>query len=112
MNEQISLQDFMKVHVHTGTVISANQNTRAKKPAYVMQIDFGEDIGVKTTSAQVTDHYHESDMVGKQVVAVTNFPPLRVAGVKSEVLVLGALTESGVVLLRPDETVANGTRIA
>ena len=112
MNSEITFEDFLKVSIHTGTVTSVGENAGARNPAYVMEIDFGSDMGTKTTSAQVTNLYDARSLVGKQVVAVTNFPPLRVAGVKSEVLVLGVETPDGVVLLSPDRTVDNGKRIS
>ena len=112
MNSEITFEDFLKVAIHTGTVTSVRENAGARNPAYVMEIDFGSDMGTKTTSAQVTNLYDARSLVGKQVVAVTNFPPLRVAGVKSEVLVLGVETPDGVVLLSPDRTVDNGKRIS
>lgn len=112
MSIEIEFEDFLKVEIHTGTVLSAKLNEKARKPAYVMEVDFGEGLGVKTTSAQITEFYDVDSLPGKQVVAVTNFPPLRVAGVKSEVLVLGAVTENGVVLLSPDQDVVNGIRIS
>ena len=108
----ITFDDFLKVEIHTGTVLSARLNEKARKPAYVLEVDFGDALGVKTTSAQLTDRYTPDDLPGKQVVAVTNFPPLRVAGVKSEVLVLGAVDDGGVTLLAPDSPVANGLRVA
>ena len=108
----IEFDDFLKVSIHTGTILSAKLNEKARKPAYIMQVDFGEELGVKTTSAQITDHYEINQLTGMQIVAVTNFPPLRVAGIKSEVLVLGAVTDSGVVLLKTDQAVGNGIRIA
>ena len=108
----ITFDDFLKVEIHTGTVLSARVNEKARKPAYVLEVDFGDALGVKTTSAQLTDRYTPDDLPGKQVVAVTNFPPLRVAGVKSEVLVLGAVDDGGVTLLAPDSPVANGLRVA
>lgn len=112
MNNTISIDDFMNVAIHVGTVISAKDNVKARKPAYVLEVDFGEKMGIKVTSAQITDKYALHDLPGRQVVAVTNFPPLKIAGVKSEVLVLGVVSESGVVLLKPDEEVANGLKIA
>lgn len=108
---EISWADFMKVAMHTGTVIEVKPNEKARIPAYVMKIDFGE-LGVKTSSAQITKNYAAEDLVGKQVVAVTNFPPKRIAGTKSEVLVLGALCdEHGIVLLQPAFRVKDGMRI-
>ena len=108
---EISWDDFMKVEVQTGTVLEAKPNEKARVPAYVMKIDFGE-LGMKISSAQITRNYTAEDLVGKQVVAVTNFPPKRIAGVKSEVLVLGAVCDDhGIVLLEPTFRVKNGIRI-
>ncbi|NKB76081.1 MAG: tRNA-binding protein [Gammaproteobacteria bacterium] len=112
MKNTVDVQDFLKLSICTGTVMSASLNEKAREPAYVMKIDFGPELGVKTTSAQITDQYTTEGLVGKQIVAVTNFPPLRVAGVKSEVLVLGAVTDLGVVLLATDNEVPNGTSIS
>ena len=111
MADMITFSDFQQVDMRTGTVLEARINEGARKPAYVMDIDFGE-LGVKTSSAQITDNYSPADLEGKQVIAVVNFPPKRIAGVKSEVLVLGVMTENrGVVLLSPDKHVGNGIRI-
>ncbi len=103
--------DFLKVEIHAGTVLSVREHDKARKPAYVMEIDFGESLGTRMTSAQVTDFYDTDTLVGRQVLAVTSLPPLRVAGVKSEVLVLGVATPEGVVLLAPDQKVSNGSRV-
>ena len=103
---------FFAYDLRVGTVLDAHPNTGARKPAYVLTIDFGA-AGRRTTSAQLTRHYRPEDLVGRQVVAVLNFPPRRIAGVRSEVLVLGACAASDdVVLLRPDHAVPNGTPIA
>lgn len=108
----IGLEDFQKVDVRTGTILTATLNPKARIPAFVLEIDFGP-LGVKTSSAQITEHYSEQDLVGRQIVAVVNFPPKRVAGIRSEVLVLAAVDESrGTVLLEPTFPVANGTRIS
>jgi len=107
----ISFDDFLKVEIHTGTILSAEPNPKARKPAYILKIDFGA-LGVKTSSAQLTDNYQAADLVGKQIVAVTNFPPRLIAGVKSEVLVLGAVSEQdSVVLLEPTFRTGDGVRI-
>ncbi len=112
MMTAVTLEEFQKIQIHTGTVLSVNPNEKARIPAWVLEIDFGEDLGIKTTSAQLTTLYTPENLIGTQVVAVMNFPPLRIAGVKSEVLVLGVLDSKGVVLLRPDQKVEDGTRVA
>ena len=109
---EISYEDFRKVNIHVGTVISVEKNKKAYKPALVLEIDFGDSLGIKKTSAQITDYYNESNLVEKQVIAVCNFPPKNIAHVKSEVLVLGAMEEDGkVVLVHPSKKVANGLEI-
>jgi len=108
----IEFEDFLKVDIRTGTVVEAALNPKARVPAYVLKVDFGE-LGVKTSSAQITENYQPDALVGKQVVAVVNFPAKRVAGVKSEVLILGAISDaSAVVLLEPTFAVENGSRIS
>lgn len=107
----IEFDDFMKVDMRIGTVIKAEPFPEARKPAIKLEIDFG-DLGVKQSSAQITKRYEPEQLVGRQVAAVVNFPPLRIAGYKSEVLVLGGMPgEDDVVLLGPDESVENGTKI-
>lgn len=109
--ETIDFEDFGKVEMRMGTVLEAELNPEARKPAYVMKIDFGE-LGIKTSSAQITENYEAGDLLGKQIVAVVNFPPKMIVGVKSQVLVLGAMSEEeGVVLLGTDMPVENGVRI-
>ena len=109
---EISFDDFLKVRIVTGTIVEAELNPRARVPAFVLEIDFGA-LGRRTSSAQLTRNYTPESLVGKQIVAVANFPPKRIAGVKSEVLILGAVSEtSGVVLLEPTFPVENGARIA
>ena len=108
----ISIDDFMKVDVRVGTVVSARVNEKAIKPSYVLEIDFGKDIGVKTTSAQITDNYGMDSIIGKQLIAVVNFPDKRIAGIKSQVLVLAIICkENGTVLLEPNKPVRNGSRM-
>ena len=109
---EISISDFMKIDVRAATVLKASPNKGARKPAFVLELDFGDELGIKTTSAQITDLYDCEALIGRQVVAVINFPPIRIAGVKSEVLVLGVVTPEGVSLLRPDHPVKNGLKVA
>lgn len=111
MSPEIDFSDFLKIDIRVGTLRSARLNEKARVPAYILEVDLGE-LGVKLSSAQVTEHYQPEDLVGTQVLAVVNFPAKRVAGVKSEVLVLAAVDEAlGTVLIRPDLAVANGTRM-
>ncbi|SFB28448.1 tRNA-binding protein [Lentibacillus halodurans] len=108
-----TIEDFMELDIRVGTVLKAEPFPEAKKPAIKLKVDFGEDIGIKQSSAQITRRYEPDQLVGRQVVGVVNFPPMRVAGYKSEVLVIGGVPEEDdVVLLKPDESVENGTRIS
>lgn len=107
----LSMQDFLKVAMHVGTVLDCQPNTQARKPAYVMAIDFGP-LGIMQSSAQITEHYQPAELIGTQVVAVINFPPKRVAGINSQVLVLASMSDDdGTVLLRPTHPVTNGSRV-
>ncbi len=109
---EIGWKDFEKVDVRVGRVVTAEPFPEARKPAMKLSVDFGPEVGVKSTSAQLTAHYEPDELVGKQVVAVVNFPPKRIAGFKSEVLVLGVPDEEGaVVLLVPDREVPLGGRM-
>ena len=108
----ISLDDFQKVDMRVGRVVAVDDFPEARRPAWKLEIDFGPEIGTKRSSAQIK-HYDREALEGRLVIAVVNFPPLRMGEFKSEVLVLGALdAEKGVVLLSPDEDVAPGDRIA
>ncbi len=109
--EPLSFDDFLRVEIRTGTILAASLNPKARLPAYILQIDFGP-LGIKHSSAQITRNYDPKSLVGKQIVAVMNFEPKRIAGYKSEVLVLGAICdEHGVVLLEPSFKVGDGMRI-
>ena len=109
--ETITWSDFEKVEIRVGTVLTAELFPEAKKSAYKLTIDFGP-LGVKQSSAQITVNYSPEQLLNRQVLAVTNFPPKRIAGFNSEVLILGAVPgKGGVMLIGPDEDVPNGTRI-
>lgn len=104
--------EFERIEIRAGTVVEARPFPEARKPAIQLVIDFGEGIGLRRSSAQLTVHYTPEAMVGRQVMAVVNFAPRRIAGFSSEVLVLGVPDEAGaVVLLRPDRAVPNGARM-
>jgi tRNA-binding protein len=112
MTEQINYDDFMKVDIRVGTVIEAVPFPEARKPAYKLKIDFGEAIGIKRSSAQITVHYPIEDLVGRQVAGVVNFPPRQIGPFMSEVLTLGFADVNGdIVLLEPERAVPNGSRM-
>ena len=107
----ISIDDFTKIDMRVGTIIEAGINKRARKPAYKLKIDVGNEIGIKNSSAQLTDLYSIEDLIGKQVIVIVNFEPIRIADVKSEVRVLGADTKEGCVILNTERKVENGSKI-
>ena len=108
----ISWDDFEKIDMRVGTVIDVNDFPKARKPAYQLTIDFGEEIGIKKSSAQITVHYKKEDLLNRQVIAVVNFPPKHIANFTSECLVLGVYDENNaVILLQPERPVKNGQNI-
>ena len=106
-----TFDDFMKLDIRVGTVVEARVFPKARRPAYQLRVDFGEELGVKKSSAQITDRYTPEELIGRQVLAVVNFPPRQIADFLSEVLVLGTYSEGGVVLITPDKAVQNGDRL-
>lgn len=110
---EITYDDFKKVQLKLGTILEVRKNEKARKPSFVLKVDFGKEVGIKQSSAQITDYYQEAELVGKQVIGVCNFPTKNIAGVVSEVLILGAIEKDGkVVLLHPSQKTENGLEIA
>mgnify|MGYP006129163361 CR=1 FL=1 len=109
----ITYENFEKVQIKVGTVLEVKTNEKARKPSLIVKVDFGPDIGVKQSSAQITHFYNSENLVGKQVIGVCNFPKKNIAGVISEVLILGAIEKDGkVVLVHPSQKTENGLDIA
>ena len=106
-----TFDDFLKLDIRVGTILSAKTFEKARRPAYQLEVDFGPELGVKKSSAQITERYTTDDLVGKQVLAVVNFPPRQIANFMSEVLVLGTYSEGGVVLITPDQAANNGDKL-
>ena len=106
-----TFDDFMKLDIRVGTIVDAVPFAKARRPAYQLKVDFGGELGIKNSSAQITDHYTPDSLIGKQVMAVVNFPPRQIANFFSEVLVLGTYSEGGVVLITPDKPVQNGDKL-
>lgn len=106
-----TFDDFMKLDIRVGTITEAKVFEKARRPAYQLRVDLGEEIGVKKSSAQITDHYKPEELIGRQVLAVVNFPPRQIADFMSEVLVLGTYSDGGVVLIAPDRKVKNGDKL-
>ncbi len=106
-----NIEDFIKLDIRVGTIIKVEDFEKAKKPAYQLEIDFGEEIGIKKSSAQITQIYKKEDLIGKQILAVVNFAPRQIANFMSEVLILGTYSKDGVVLISPDRKVENGDKL-
>ena len=113
MKPQITYDVYEKLEIRLGTVLSVKKNEKARKPSLVVEVDFGKEIGVKTSSAQITHYYNSENLVGKQVIGVCNFPEKNIAGIKSQFLLLGSIDEEGkVTLLHPSQKAENGLPIA
>ena len=113
MKEQITYETFDKIDIRIGTVISVKKNENARKPSLVVRVDFGETIGIKQSSAQITHFYNEENLIGKQVIGVCNFPEKNIAGVVSQVLILGSIDKEGkVILVHPSQKSENGLPVA
>ena len=113
MKQEITYEDYNKVEIKVGTVLKVSKNEKARKPSLVVEVDFGDKIGVKKSSAQITHYYSEENLKGKQVIAVCNFPEKNIAGVVSQVLILGSIDKEGrVTLVHPSQKAENGLPIA
>ena len=113
MKQEITFEDYSKVEIRVGTVLKVSKNEKARKPSLVVEVDFGKEIGIKKSSAQITHYYNEENLVGKQVIGVCNFPKKNIAGIVSEVLILGAIVMDGkVVLVHPSQKVESGLEVA
>jgi len=113
MKEQITYDIFDKVDIRVGTVISVEKNEKARKPSLVVKVDFGSEIGIKQSSAQITHYYNKDNLIGKQVIGVCNFPEKNIAGVVSQALILGSIDEEGkVILVHPSQKSEDGLPIA
>lgn len=106
-----NFDDLLKLDIRVGEIIEAKIFEKARKPAYKLMVDFGDEIGIKKSSAQITDCYEANELVGRQVLGVVNFPPRQIADFISEVLVLGVYAEQGVVLIQPDQKVNKGDKL-
>ncbi len=113
MKKEITFEDYSKIQILVGTILEVSKNEKARKPSLVLKVDFGPEAGIKQSSAQITHYYNKDNLIGKQVVGVCNFPKKNIAGIISEVLILGAIEKDGkVVLLHPSQKTDNGLEIA
>ncbi len=113
MKKEITFEDYSKIQILVGTILEVSKNEKARKPSLVLRVDFGPEVGIKQSSAQITHYYNKDNLIGKQVVGVCNFPKKNIAGIISEVLILGAIEKDGkVVLLHPSQKTDNGLEIA
>lgn len=110
--ENLTWSDFEKVDMRIGTIIEVNDFPKARKPAYQLTIDFGSEIGIRKSSAQITKRYAKEELVGKQIMAVVNFPKKQIANFFSECLVMGAVNDDDVVLMQPSTQIPNGLKIS
>ncbi|WP_422484898.1 tRNA-binding protein [Gudongella sp. DL1XJH-153] len=108
VKSEVTFDDFLKLDIRVGRIVEARPFEKARNPSYKLVVDMGPDIGSKNSSAQITEHYTPEELVGKQVLAVVNFPPRNIAGFISEILVMGTYSEGGVVLITPDKNVQEG----
>ena len=113
MKPQITYDQFEKIDIRLGTVLTVKKNEKARKPSLVVEVDFGKEIGIKTSSAQITHFYNEENLIGKQVIGVCNFPEKNIAGIVSQVLILGSIDNDGkVILVHPSQKSENGLPVA
>ena len=112
MEKEITWQDFAKIDMRVGTIIEVNDFPEARKPAYQLRIDFGEEIGIRKTSAQITKRYTKEDLLGKQTIAVVNFPKKQIANFMSECLLMGAVDGDEVTITQPEASIENGLKVS
>ncbi len=106
-----TFNDFMELDIRVGEIVQVDAFKKAKKPAYKLLVDFGDEIGIKKSSAQITECYTKDQLIGKQVLGVVNFPPRKIADFMSEVLILGVYAQQGVVLIQPEQLVKKGDKL-
>jgi len=106
-----TFEDFLKLDIRVGEIINVENFEKDRRPAYKLWVDFGDEIGIKKSSAQITDCYSKEDLIGKQVLGVVNFPPKQIADFMSEVLILGVYSSKGVVLIQPEQPVKKGDKL-